>query len=174
MLTIRPAEVDDAPAIAQVHVETWRSNYTGIIPQHYLDSLTVPNRTLSWARLLERSNAGLTTLVSEDHDGAVIGFVSGGPLRHRDPRFQAEISSLYVLGAHQHAGHGRRLFLAAANRLAERGYKGLFVWVLADNNPACAFYEILGGESVAETSRAFAGKMLTEIGYGWQEIPTYR
>ena len=41
MLTIRPAELDDAPAIAQVHVDTWRSNYAGMIPQAYLDSLKI-------------------------------------------------------------------------------------------------------------------------------------
>jgi ribosomal protein S18 acetylase RimI-like enzyme len=172
MLTIRPAEVDDAPAIARVHVDTWRSTYTGIIPQDYLDSLTVANRTLTWVRLLERARAGLTTLVSEDHDRRIIGFVSAGPLRHRDPRFQAEISSLYVLREHQRAGHGRRLFFAAANRLAERGYRGLFIWVLAEN-PARGFYETLGGTHAAEIERSFAGKMLKEIGYGWPEIPSY-
>ena len=172
MLTIRPATVDDAAAIARVHVDTWRSTYAGIIPQHYLDSLTIQNRTVSWVRMLERSTGGLCTLVSEDHDGRVVGFVAAGPLRHRDPRFQAEISSLYVLRSHQHGSHGRRLFMAAANRLSQRGYRGLFVWVLADN-PARTFYEILGGEEVGETTRAFAGKMLTEIGYGWTEIPNY-
>src|SRR5437763_746807 len=111
MLTIRPADVDDAAAIARVHVDTWRSTYGGIIPREYLDSLTVENRTISWVRLLERSRTGVITMVSEDHDRKVIGFVSAGPLRHRDPRFQAEISSLYVMKRHQGDGHGRRLFL---------------------------------------------------------------
>ena len=39
MLTIRPAEIDDAAAIARVHVDTWRSTYAGIIPQHYLGDI---------------------------------------------------------------------------------------------------------------------------------------
>ena len=104
MLTIRQADVDDAAAIASVHVSAWRSTYTGLIPQHYLDSLTIENRTISWVRLLQRSRAGLITMVSEDHDGQIIGFISGGPVRHRDPRFQAEISSLYVLKDHQQIG----------------------------------------------------------------------
>ncbi len=172
MLTIRPAEVDDAPAIARVHVDTWRSSYGGIVPQTYLDSMTVQNRTFVWVRLLERRGQATCTLVSEDHDRRVIAFVSGGPLRHRDARYQAEISSLYVLRGHQRENHGRRLFLAASNRLARAGLKGLFVRVLADN-PARAFYESLGGEVVAETVREFAGKPLKELGYGWPETPTY-
>lgn len=172
MLTIRPADVDDAPAIAKVHVDTWRTTYGGLIPQHYLDSLTVQNRSVGWVRLLERNTTGLMTLVSEDHDGRIVGFISAGPLRHRDARFQAEISSLYVLKRHHSANHGRRLFLAASNRLAQMGYKGLFVWVLA-NNPARGFYERLGGVQVAEVTRSFAGKPLHEIGYAWEETPRY-
>ena len=172
MLTIRTAEIDDASAIARVHVDTWKSSYGGIIPQAYLDSMTVQNRTFVWVRLLERAGPALTTLVSEDHDQRVIGFVSGGPLRHSDKRFEAEISSLYVLPSHQRESHGRRLFLAAANRLAQSGLKGLFVWVLADN-PAREFYESLGGEVVSETVRDFAGKPLKELGYGWKETPRY-
>ena len=172
MLTIRTAEIDDAPAIAKVHVETWKSSYGGIIPQAYLDGMTIQNRTFVWMRLLQRAGTALTTLVSEDHDQRVIGFVAGGPLRHRDPRFQAEISSLYVLAEHQRGSHGRRLFMAASNRLAQHGLQGLFVWVLADN-PARTFYEKLGGEVVSETVRDFAGKPLKELGYGWKDIPTY-
>ena len=172
MLTIRAAEVDDAPAIAKVHVDTWRSTYGGIIPQNYLDTLTVESRTIGWVRLLERGGGGFVTMVSEDHDGRVVGFVCGGPLRHRDQRFHAEISSLYVQRSYQRAGHGRRLFLAASNRLADRGLHGLFVWVLADN-PSRNFYETLGGAVVDEATRNFAGKQLKELGYGWDQTPSY-
>jgi len=172
MLTVRPAEIDDAPAIAKVHVETWRSAFTGIIPQAYLDSMTVQNRTFVWVRLLEGQGPAAITLVSEDHDRRVIGFVSGGPLRHRDGRYQAEISSLYVLASHQRGNHGRRLFLAASDRLARSGLQGLFAWTLADG-PALGFYKDLGGEVVAETVRDFAGTPLKELGFGWKETPAY-
>ena len=171
MLIIRPADVDDAPSIAKVHVDTWRTTYGGIIPQSYLDNLTVQNRSVGWVRLLERT-AGLTTLVSENHDGRIVGFVSVGPIRHNEPRYQAEISSLYVLKRFQKAQHGRRLFLAACDRMAKAGYKGLFLWVLA-NNPARGFYESMGGVQVSEARRSFAGKPLHEIGYGWTETPRY-
>jgi ribosomal protein S18 acetylase RimI-like enzyme len=143
-----------------------------MVPQHYLDGLTVQNRKRGWLRLIERRSSGLLTMVSEDHGRRIVGFIAAGPLRHDDHRFQAEISSLYVLSHHQRANHGRRLFLAAANRMAQAGYKGLFVWVLADN-PARGFYEALGGVEVAEITRDFAGVPLHEIGYGWERTPTY-
>ena len=172
MLIIRAADTEDAPAIARVHVETWRAAYTGIIPQHYLDGLTVQNRSIGWVRLLERGTRDTVTLVSETNDGNIVGFASAGRLRHDDVRYQGEISSLYVLPRYQRARHGRRLFLAAANRLVQSGHSGLFVWVLADN-PARRFYDSLGGTVVAETIRNFAGKPLREIGYGWDNTPRY-
>ena len=106
-------------------------------------------------RLLERKEPAFTTLVSEDHDRRVIGFVTAGPLRHKDDCYQGEVSSLYVLRSHQRGNHGRRLFMAASNRLSLRGLKGLFIWV------------------VAETERSFAGTPLKELGYGWSETPSY-
>ncbi|MSO97443.1 MAG: GNAT family N-acetyltransferase [Rhodospirillaceae bacterium] len=172
MLTIRPAETDDAPAIAKVHVDTWRAAYRSIIPQDYLDTLTVQNRTIGWVRLLERGGKDLITLVSEDNDGRIVGFASGGRIRHREPRFEAEISSLYISPRVQRSDHGRRLFLSLSNRLAQRNLKGLFVWVLADN-PARTFYEALGGREVSEITRDFAGVPLREVGYGWAETPSY-
>lgn len=172
MLTIRPAETDDAPAIAKVHVDTWRVAYRGIVPQEYLDTMTVQSRTMSWLRLLERARGDLITLVSEDNDGRIVGFGSGGRLRHRDPRFEGEISSLYVSPRAQGKDHGRRLFMALSNRLAARPLKGLFVWVLADN-AARGFYNAMGGVEVDEITRDFAGVPLKEVGYGWAETPKY-
>src|SRR5262249_10825606 len=137
-----------------------------------LDNLTVQNRSVGWVRLLEWGGPNFITLVSEGHDQRVVGFVSAGPLRGRDARYQGEISMLYVQPAYQRAAHGRRLFLAASNRLAEAGFKGLMVWVLAEN-PARHFYEALGGKVVAETTRLFAGVPLREVAYGWDEIPSY-
>lgn len=172
MLIIRPAETDDAPAIAKVHVDTWRTAYRGIVPQDYLDALTVHSRIVNWVRIIERGGEDVITLVSEDGHGRIVGFASGGALRHRDPRFAAEISSLYVAPRAQRKEHGRRLFLALSNRLAARGLQGLFVWVLAANS-ARGFYETLGGREVDTVTRDFAGVPLMEVGYGWTETPRY-
>jgi ribosomal protein S18 acetylase RimI-like enzyme len=172
MLTIRSADMDDVASIAEVHVAAWRSTYQGMIPQAYLDGLSVENRSLGWARVLERASAADVTLVSETHDRRVVGFVTAGPARSHRRFFQGEISSLYVLPAFQRGRHGKRLFLAAANRLAEAGYASMIIWVLADN-PARAFYEKLGGVKVAETQRPFAGSLLREVAYGWEQSPRY-
>src|SRR5687767_3602644 len=43
-MKIRPALPSDARAIADVHVRTWQSTYRGIVPDAYLDALSVDER----------------------------------------------------------------------------------------------------------------------------------
>lgn len=173
MLTIRPAEFEDAAGIANVHIKTWRATYAGIIPRSYLDTFTVQNRAIRWARIMEHGGDDVVVMVSENDGGDIVGFVSGGMIRSVIPGHEAEISSLYILPGFQQAGHGRRLFMAASNRLAEQGLQGLAIWVLKDN-PATGFYRHLGGTLVSSRTIQYAGAELDEVAYGWEDIPSYR
>ena len=44
-LTIRPATLNDAQAIARIRVQGWQFAYQGLISQDYLDSLSVAENT---------------------------------------------------------------------------------------------------------------------------------
>lgn len=172
MLTIRPAEAQDAAGIANVHVKTWRATYTGLLPASYLKTLTLESRSITWARMLKNQDPDLVILVSENDDGDIVGFGSGGSIRSVVPGHAQEISALYVLPGYQRAGHGRRLFMATANRLAQRDGEGLAVWVL-EGNPSAEFYKKLGGEVVSSRTIRIAGTDIEEIAFGWPEIPSY-
>ena len=172
MLTVRLAEIEDAASIANVHIKTWRATYAGILPKEHMDGFTMQNRAINWARIMEHGGGELVVMVSEAEDGEIVGFVSGSPIRSVIPGHEAEISSLYILPGYQRAGHGRRLFMAASNRLAQQGLQGLAVWVLKDN-PATGFYKHLGGELVSSRTIRYAGTDLDEVAYGWADIPAY-
>jgi hypothetical protein len=49
---IRLAVIHDARAIAEVHVESWKSTYRGIYPEALLNGLSVEKRESSWRELL--------------------------------------------------------------------------------------------------------------------------
>lgn len=49
---LRVATVEDANAVATVHVRSWQSAYRGLIPDAYLDALSVERRTAVWRRIL--------------------------------------------------------------------------------------------------------------------------
>src|SRR4249920_3806786 len=98
-MKIRRATEKDVTGIAHVHVETWRSTYTGIIPDAYLDSLNIENRTKNWQRNLRTLHSEI--FVAENEASEIIGFAAGGPEQTRDAFFQAELYAIYILKSYQ-------------------------------------------------------------------------
>ena len=49
---IRVANVPDAAAIAKVHVDSWRTTYTGIVPDEYLAQLSYEKQGQGWRDIL--------------------------------------------------------------------------------------------------------------------------
>ncbi len=138
---IRPAWAADAPALAAVHVATWRDAYAGLLPDEFLAGLD----PREWAerrraRLIAPAE-GTFELVFES-EGRVAGFVSGGPSRDGFPG--GEVYAIYVDPGCQGRGAGRRLLAAAERVLAAAGFTDASLWVLADNHPARGFYEAQG------------------------------
>ncbi len=168
MAKVRPATIVDAPAIARVHVDSWRTTYRGIVPQHILDELKYEEREQLWRRALSPGSRSFV-YVAEDESGQVVGFASGGPAREDAPNHAGELYAIYLLQEHQGKGIGRWLFEAVVQELVNRGLNSMAIWVLADN-PACGFYEAMGGRKVYERQEDIRGVMLQEVGYGWDDI----
>ncbi|MER3443492.1 MAG: GNAT family N-acetyltransferase, partial [Meiothermus sp.] len=78
-MTVRPARPDDAPAIARVHVDSWRETYAGIVPNEFLAGLSYERREQMWRSGLEHPGWKGGLFVAEDPEHRVVGFVAGGP-----------------------------------------------------------------------------------------------
>ena len=61
---------------------------------------------------------------------------------------------------------GRKLIGKIAKKLSQLELESMLVWVLADN-PACQFYQALGGQQVQQKQVEIEGVQLKEIAYGW-------
>ena len=162
-MLIRPAIRSDAPAIAQVYVQTWKNTYLGLVPFGYLYAMSA--RELEQSFLNEAAQKSAFSFVAEDA-GEIIGFISGGYTRQRDAIYEGEIYALYVLKNHQRKGIGGRLVLALAAALNRCDVQSLLVWVLA-KNPYRRFYEKLNGVILRKKRLPFAGEMIDTIAYGW-------
>lgn len=164
---IRAARLEDAPGIARVHVDSWRTTYAGLVPADYLADLSYEK--MEARRIQGLSNPHVRTLVAETEDGRVVGFATGGPERSGDPEFRGELYAIYLLAEQQGRGLGRRLVERFAGELAELGFDSMLVWVLAEN-PARRFYAAMGGEPVREQIITIGGARLPEIGFGWRSL----
>jgi L-amino acid N-acyltransferase YncA len=167
MFQIRPAAPHDAASIAQIHVESWRTTYAGLVPDEYLAQLSVDARAQRWQQAIATLGPNQVILVAADEAGQVVGFASGGPNREADDVYAGEIYAIYLLQAHQGRGLGRQLMRAVIAHLLEHDIHSVLVWVLADN-PACGFYAALGGQPVAEKPIEIGGVTLRELAYGWR------
>ncbi|MGC4190239.1 MAG: GNAT family N-acetyltransferase [Thermomicrobiales bacterium] len=151
-MKVRAARLEDAPAIAAVHVRTWQDVYRGHMPDAFLDALTPERRRPFWDRMLAEAAPPWATFVAEDEAGTVVGFCSVGPSRAPDSLDGAsrpssetgEVYSIYVLPDRQGRGAGRMLLDAVCDALRENGFAEAVLWVLAGNAPAIGFYERMG------------------------------
>lgn len=170
MFTIRPARPEDAPGIARVHVDSWRTTYQGIMPEEVLAKLSYPAREQRWVEMLanaERDNHSI--FVAADEGGHIVGFSDGGPEREGDPEYTGELYAIYLLKEYQGRGLGRLLTEAVAKSNLQAGYPSMLVWVLVAN-PARNFYLHLGGQEVKVKQIELGGAKLGEIAYGWKDL----
>jgi ribosomal protein S18 acetylase RimI-like enzyme len=168
---VRPAETDDAAAIARVHVATWRTAYRGLLPGDFLASLDEAGYAERWKRTL--GDSSLRVYVAENAR-EVIGFASGGRERAGEDGYSGELYAIYVLREAQGRGHGRRLVQAVVGGLRELRLPDMLVWVLRDNASARRFYEKLGGVYVREQPITFGSALLQEVSYGWRSLDDIR
>ncbi|KRC30488.1 GNAT family N-acetyltransferase [Acidovorax sp. Root219] len=142
-MRIRPAQPDDAAAIARIHVAAWQAAYAGIIDAAYLAALSTAQRETYWAQAIVQGRPRL--LLAQDGDGAVAGWIAFGDCRDKDaPATRGEIWAIYVDPARWSQGVGQALWQQAREWLLEQGKADASLWVLASNQRAIRFYAALG------------------------------
>lgn len=166
-ITIRTADPRDAAAIAAVHVASWKTTYQGIVPDTFLDALTVEARTQRWQEIFA-SQAEAVFLVANDESG-IFGFANGGKIRQPIAGYDAELYAIYLLRERQGQGCGRGLFHSLAGALLSKGFAGMMVWVL-ERNPAVGFYRRMGGIEIARQKMEIGGVELEEIAFGFASL----
>jgi GNAT superfamily N-acetyltransferase len=162
--------MEDAAAIARVHVESWRSTYAGMLPEKMLLKLSSAEHEARWWRhVLGRFRRNHFVYVAESDVDGVIGFGSAGSSRDRELHHTGEVYALYVLDQYQGAGVGKALFLALSERLGKERGPSMVVWVLS-TNPSRYFYETLGGRRIATRKDRMGGVEVEETAYGWNDV----
>ena len=169
MSGVRRATVEDARAIAAVHVRSWQVAYRGAFPDGFLDGLasSIEDRTRWRISLLESPPDRATTLVIEAN-GTVAGFVDTSPTRDRDldQASFGEVVAIYLDPVYWGQGLGRRLMAAAEEQMFADGFSESMLWVLRSNHRARRFYELAGwSHDGSSKSDLFAGHQVDEVRY---------
>ena len=164
MKVIRKATVQDAGAIARVQVYSWQHAYRGIIPDDFLDQLSVLRRTEFW--LSNLAGEAEEVLVVEE-GSEVVGFASFGASRdeYAAPN-TAELYAIYIASDHWGRGCGGLLWAEVERILINARFTKVTLWVLAGNQHGRRFYERHGfrADGTAKVV-SFSGTALSEIRY---------
>lgn len=164
-IEITVARMEDAHAIAEVHVRSWQHAYQGLLPEQFLATLSVEQREFWWRETLARGSPQV--LVARDAEGAC-GFVCFGASRDEDASpATAEIWAIYLLRRVWSRGVGQRLWQQALERLQAEGARRVTLWVLADNEQAIRFYQREGfsAQEASRRSLELGGVAVEEIRY---------
>lgn len=152
-VVLRDANRDDIPALAELHVRTFRETHGG-----------GPNAAVREQQWRSKFESGkLVFCVLLEADGKLIGFASG-QLHQDEPRaYGGELNKIYVLRDFQRRGLGRRLLRASAERFLAHGVTSMLLFGDARSR-SNGFYEAMGGHRLYAANGAFHG------GYGWSDL----
>ncbi|MGD1223628.1 N-acetyltransferase family protein [Streptomyces krungchingensis] len=158
--------LDDCPHVAEIRVRGWQSAYQGLIPQAYLDGLSVAEDTARRRAFFERDGGDVVNLVAE-RQGELVGWACHGPYRDGEVRTgDIELYAIYVRPGRVGSGIGRALLAESVARCAAAGHERMLLWVLKENAPARRFYERSGfGPDGAEEPFEVDGVAIPEVRY---------
>ena len=142
MLEIRRAERDELARVAEIHVDSWRIAYRGLLADSILDSLSVASRAAAWEEWFEQPGSELWVALRA---GRVDGFSRFQPAPDPDlPAEFAELTHLYLEPTVVGTGVGGALFHQVLESARVHPYRGVALWVLEENARARRFYERRG------------------------------
>ncbi|MFJ9151914.1 GNAT family N-acetyltransferase [Streptomyces sp. NPDC102270] len=143
-LFIRPMTLADCDRVAEIRVRGWQSAYQGLIPQSYLDAMSVAQDAERHRSRFGKGDGSVVNLVAE-RDGEVLGWSCHGPYRDGEVCTpDVELYAVYVEPRHYGAGIGHALLLESLRHRTAVGHDRMFLWVLKENTRARRFYERAG------------------------------
>ena len=168
---IRIADSNDVAVIAELHAQSWRSAYRGMLDDDYLDRRIFSERETLWAQRFQSPAPNQLVQVAQE-DGRVLGFACayGGD----DAQWGTFLDNLHVSPESKRRGIGKALMQQVAVWSLERHPgAGMYLWVLESNSPAIRFYEQLGGvRSGVDKWRPPDGGSYTKFRYFWESLET--
>lgn len=169
-ITIRRATAEDAQAIAELRVDVWLETYRGIMPDDYLDDMSVDQSEELWQRVLSADFASRAAVLVAVRGGEIVGFAAGFLMAEERHGADAELNAVYLRKDARRAGWGRCLVNQVANACRGLGAHAMLAWVMQENKGACRFFESLGAELVVEQSFVWDEVEMIEVGYIWSEL----
>lgn len=139
-VSVRVAWSDDARAIAELQLRTWRTTYAGLLPAEALPD-DVDAAAAAWHASLTRPGDARNRVLVALERNRVVGFVLTSPAADPDcdPVADAEVAELTVDPEERGRGHGSRLLQAAVDTMVADKFSRAVLWAIASDDDLRAF-----------------------------------
>lgn len=161
-MIIRKAKSSDFSIIADIHIESWRSAYSNVLPPDFLNTEIVPSFEKHWGSVEVQNDD--VVFVAEEKE--IIGFIA---VWCRPIPF---IDNLHVKPSHRSHYVGTALMKAVAETLLRKGHRTAYLWVFQSNEKAISFYEKLGGVQKECAMKDIFGKEVLSKKIEWDDLST--
>ena len=164
-VNFREASVADCEAVAKVHVRSWRESFAGLVPQSFLDKMSIEKRAKAFEKGFSAESYKM--FVAETPHG-IVGFADFGEPRE-NIGYEAELYAIYLLPEFQRKGIGERLFYLGVENFIRSGKNSMYLFAL-EVSPYKSFYEKMGGRIVGRKRIEIEGAPYDEVIYGWDRL----
>ncbi|MFO7953007.1 MAG: GNAT family N-acetyltransferase [Bacillota bacterium] len=138
---IRQAGLEDIDELSQVHIESWKAAYKHFLPAEVFDWVT-PEK---WAERLKESIEDSSAEIAVLTDGnKIIGSITACACRDEDYESAGELCEFYLRPGYWRQGLGTKLVNWSLQRLKEKGFNRVTLWVFEESHGSRKFYERLG------------------------------
>lgn len=157
------ATIHFANDMGYIHAQSWQKAYQGIVPNDIVDAFTPEKRA-------EVFREAIATRPEEYYFFKVDDRPAGIALLHKNHEENAadtdgEIYAIYFHPDYWGTSATHKAFQFCVDRLKERGFTKITIWVLKDNIRARKFYEKYGFALDDAQQQIDLGIPLTEVRY---------
>jgi len=133
-VSVRIAWSDDAAAIAELQVRTWREVYADLLPADALPD--VEATAAAWQSSLSRPQDARNRVLVALERNRVVGFAITSPAGDPDcdPVADGELSEVTIDPQERGKGHGSRLLQAAVDTLVADRFQRAVLWSMAGDD----------------------------------------
>lgn len=164
---VRPARADDAPVVARIQLDTWRTAYASVVPGTVLANLGEDLVAAQWQTAVTAPPTGRHRVLVALERTEVVGFAAMGPAEEEDlatlpeepaqgdadgarPGVDGDLATTVAIGTllveprWGRRGHGSRLLAAVVDLARADGFTAGVTWVLDADVASRSFFESAG------------------------------
>ncbi len=165
-MCIRKAHIEDIEKIAEIYVYNWKKTYKALLPETFLNSITIPAKIHYWREYINKPCHFV--FVYTDNSNNIYGFVA--LKEEKEIPNCLYLDSLHIKNSCQGKGIGSKLISFALSFSKDNHYSKLSICIVNGNDNAKNLYKKLGAKHYKFFDDDFVGTISHSEKLLWDKL----